>query len=241
MESGSAEGSCATCGRESMRHDGCTSCLPATPWEIRIAWTLRVVLVCTVVLFVYQRAWLFAIVCITSIIVVALPACLARTNRANLPVEIELMLLWFLVGDNTLGRLVALYDTTAWFDKVLHFGNSLGIGFMGFLVVYVLQYIGRLRPSPVFNAVLILFVSLGIGALWEIVEYVSDLWLHQGAQGSPVMTPLDDTMWDLILDGAGGLVGAVLGPIYIERSNRSRCRFSAFAHYYLTRKSRQGS
>ena len=186
----------------------------------------------TAVALIAQGAWLSAIFCIVSILLVAVPAYLARTSKANLPVELELILLWFLVADNTLGRLASLYGT-AWFDKALHLGNS---GFIGFLVVYVLLFTARLRTSPWFNGVLILLVTLGIGALWEIVEYGLDAVVHQGAQGSPIMAPLDDTMWDLILDGAGGAAGAIFGSTYIQLSNRSRCRFAAFAHYLSLRK-----
>ena len=54
----------------------------------------------------------------------------------------------------------------------------------------------------------ILLATLGIGALWEITEYGLDRARHQGAQRSPIMTPLEDTLWDLILDGAGGVATA---------------------------------
>ena len=84
-------------------------------------------------------------------------------------------------------------------------------------------------------------MTLGVGALWEIVEYGLDSVLHRGAQGSPIMVPLDDTMWDLMLDGAGGALGAILGSIYIQLSNRSRCRFAAFAHYLSLRRSEDQS
>ena len=222
---------CDTCGCGASQHPGCDCCLPARPWEIRLAWLLRVVLLVTAIGLAVQGAWLFATFCIASILLVAVPAYRARTSKANLPVELELILLWFLVADNTLGRLVALY-TTPWFDKALHLGNS---GFIGFLVVYVLLFNARVRPSAWFNAVLILLVTLGIGAGWEIVEYGLDAVFHRGAQGSPIMTPIDDTMWDLMLDAAGGGMGAVFGSTYIQYSNRSRCRFAAFAHYISVR------
>lgn len=196
---------------------------------------MRALLLVTAIAFIAQGSWLYAVVCITSVALVGVPAYLARTSRANLPVELELILLWFLVADNTLGRLVALYETP-WFDKAMHLGNSGLIGFIGFLLVYVLIYTERVRTSPWFNGVIILLATLGIGALWEIVEYGLDLALDRGAQGSPIMTPLDDTMWDLILDGAGGALGAILGPLYIRHSNRSRCRFAAFAHFISLRK-----
>jgi hypothetical protein len=43
------------------------------------------------------------------------------------------------------------------------------------------------------------------------------------------MPPLADTMWDLILDGSGGVIAAVLGTLYIHRSRRSRARCAQFA------------
>ncbi len=109
---------CETCGCGADQHPGCESCLPARPWEIRTAWVLRVLLLVTAITFIAQGAWLYAIFCITSVLLVGLPAYLARTNKANLPVELELILLWFLVADNTLGRLAELYGTP-WFDKAL--------------------------------------------------------------------------------------------------------------------------
>jgi hypothetical protein len=43
------------------------------------------------------------------------------------------------------------------------------------------------------------------------------------------MTPLDDTMWDLILDGAGGALGGLLGSVYMRLSTRTARRIVAFA------------
>jgi hypothetical protein len=73
-------------------------------------------------------------------------------------------------------------------------------------------------------------MTLGIGALWEIVEYGSDQLLYgniasiQKQQGSPTLDPLDDTMIDLIADLAGGIAGAIFGGLYIRYSHRTRSR-----------------
>lgn len=228
---------CTTCGRSSGEHAGCDRCLPATRTEIWIAWALRLVLVSTAVIFVVSGHVLYAAVCLFTLVLVLIPPLLARTSKANVPVELELILLWFFVADNTLGRLFGLYGT-AWFDKTLHFGNSIFVGFLGFLLVYVLLYTSRIQLPAWFTAMTILLVAVGIGAVWELVEFFADLTLHAGAQGSPVMSPLTDTMWDLLLDLGGGLVGAVVGPLYLAHSSRSRCRFSAFAHYMVSRGNR---
>lgn len=176
-----------------------------------------------------QGKYLYALLCAAVIAVLVAPPLLARTSRANMPVEIELAALWGAVSDMTLGRLAGLYGGTVWFDKVLHFGNSVLVGLLAFLIVYSLQFTGRLRTSAVVNGLIILLLSLGIGAVWEIAEYVADLAFQEGAQGSPTLGPLDDTMWDLILDGSGGMLGAFLGPLYMRWSGRTARRIEAFA------------
>ena len=199
------------------------------PWETRVAWLLRLLIVGTAVGHVLQGKYLYALLCVAVIAVLVAPPLLARTSLGNIPVELELAALWGAVSDMTLGRMAGLYAGTIWFDKVLHFGNSLLVGLLAFLIVYALRFTGRLQTSSVANAVVILLLALGIGALWEIAEYVVDLAFQEGAQGSPAMTPLDDTMWDLILDGAGGALGGLLGSVYMRLSKRTARRIVAFA------------
>ena len=147
MEEGSREDSlCDICGCSADLHPGCACCLPARPWEIRVAWLLRAVLLATAVVLFAQGAWLYAVFCIASILLVAVPAYLARTSKANLPVELELILLWFLIADNTFGRLAALYGT-AWFDKALHLGNSGSSGSWSYTYCCLLHDFARPRGS----------------------------------------------------------------------------------------------
>lgn len=202
----------------------------ANAWEIGLAWLFRLLIVATGVVHVLQGKYMYALLCAAVIAFLVAPPLLARTSRANMPVEVELASLWAAVSDMTLGRLAGLYVGTSWFDKVLHFGNSMLIGLLAFLIVYALQFTGRLRTSAVVNGLVILLLSLGIGAVWEIAEYVADLAFQEGAQGSPTMGGLDDTMWDLILDGSGGMLGAILGSFYLRWSKRTARRIEAYAN-----------
>ncbi len=108
------------------------------PWETRVAWLLRVLIVGTAVGHVLQGKYLYALLCVAVIAVIVAPPLLARTSLANIPVELELAALWGAVSDMTLGRMAGLYTGTIWFDKVLHFGNSLLVGLLAFLIVYAL-------------------------------------------------------------------------------------------------------
>ena len=144
------------------------------------------------------------------------------------PFEIELVLLWLVLVHLTFGNLLGLYTRIAWFDKVLHLTDSALLGFIAFLAVYVAHYLRHERAHPWLDRVAIVLATLGLGALWEIVEFIED---HFGmhAQGSPTLSPLADTMWDLIADGVGGVIAGALGPWFMHHSRRSRERVAQFA------------
>lgn len=115
-----------------------------------------------------------------------------------------------------------------WYDKALHLSSSVLIALLGFLAIYVLHLTHRTRFHPILDAIAILLVTLGIGALWEIAEYGVDHLFARATQGSPGLSPIDDTMFDLMMDGLGGILGAVLGPLYMRHSRRSRALVDAF-------------
>ena len=65
-------------------------------------------------------------------------------------------------------------------------------------------------------------LHLGSSALLGMVAFLAVYMLH--FIGRSRIHP-----WDLILDGAGGLPGALFGPLYMRHSRESRRRIEAFA------------
>lgn len=163
--------------------------------------------------------YLYGSFCLVALAITLVPAIHARRLDAGIPLSLELVLLWFMVGDMTLGNWLGMYTLT-WYDKALHLSSSVLVGFIGFLAIYVLHMTGDRKFRPWLDAVAILLVTLGIGALWEIAEYAVDRLFARRTQGAPGMSPLDDTMIDLMLDGLGGVIAAVFGPRYIRSSRR---------------------
>jgi hypothetical protein len=198
-------------------------------WEIRMAWVLRAAIAATAIAHLLGGDPLYGLFCIAAVVIVLIPAAVAKSSLGNLPIRIELAVLWIVVADMTLGQLGGLYLSVPWYDKALHLGNSALLGMVAFLAVYMLHFIGRSRQHPWVDGAAILLLTLGLGALWEIGEYAIDQVLGRATQGAPGMGPLDDTMWDLILDGSGGLLGALFGPLYMHHSRESRRRIERFA------------
>ena len=62
--------------------------LSAARWEIRLAWLFRALILLTAVAHAVQGALLYVLLCLAAIALVVVPAWIARSSAANLPVEI---------------------------------------------------------------------------------------------------------------------------------------------------------
>jgi hypothetical protein len=208
--------------------------------EQAVTWALRAIVMVTAVGHVALGDVIYGVYCLAGLAISLVPAYLARSTRAIWPVDVEVVFLWFLLSDATLGNLGGMYRL-AWYDKALHVASAILVAMVAFYAVYLAHLLGRTARHPWIDGVAILLITLGLGAVWEIGEYTVDSVLQRSTQGSPIQAALDDTMWDLILDGIGGVIGAVLGPLYMSRSARSRQRLEAFASLVAARDERRRS
>ncbi|MDD5223471.1 MAG: hypothetical protein PHE84_05735 [bacterium] len=196
----------------------------APGWEVTLAWFLKMMILVTIFIEFIFGEFLYGLWGLVAFGIIFLPVQFAKSAKTVLPVEFEIILLVILSLDVVFGRFLHLYDTLAYYDKIIHYHDSILIAFSGFLLVYSLYFTGRIRVSPLLAGFVIVLVTVGFGGLWEIVEYTADNIFHEGAQGSETMTAIDDTMWDLICDFLGGIMGAVFGTVYIRYSHRTHRR-----------------
>jgi TRAP-type C4-dicarboxylate transport system permease small subunit len=89
------------------------------------------------------------------------------------------------------------YVRHAWLDLVMHVAGGIAIAF--FFDALIQRIEPRIRRSLRFVT---LFAMTGTaGVLWEFAEYLSDRWFGTRAQ-----LALDDTLLDMALGIAGGLL-----------------------------------
>lgn len=103
-----------------------------------------------------------------------------------------------------------LYDRIPPYDELAHFFTSIAVSITIAYLLFDSAAIGLARAPAVF-IVTVAGLTLGVGAMWEIVE-----WLG-GFIGSRL-----DTLTDLILDAAGALLGASISARLLRRDRRVR-------------------
>jgi hypothetical protein len=160
--------------------------------------------------------WTIFFLSILTLILMFLPEFIESRVRIKLPIEFDLVLVLFVYAAFFVGSAGGAYERFWWWDAVLHTGSGFILGFAGFLLLYVKVLQKKVQASPRLVGLIIFSFGLAFGAVWEIFEYAVDSGFNTNMQRSG----LQDTMWDLIVDGIGALVMAYIGVRYLENPHQ---------------------
>ncbi len=108
------------------------------------------------------------------------------------------------VAASIAGMVFDLYDRVSWFDEVLHTFNFFAATLLVGLYSYGRVLSGVERHRALLFAVL-LAVGLGLGAVWETVE-----WAYDQIRNPNLILGKTDTILDLLVDGGGAAVGGLM-------------------------------
>ncbi len=114
----------------------------------------------------------------------------------------------FLVATTILGNVWDAYTLVPYYDKFIHFGSGIMIPL---LFVYLFKGSKTSHLSSFWLFVLSLTCAVSVGAMWEVIEYIFDgifMTNSQNALGLMGRDALMDSMFDLICDTCGGIIGA---------------------------------
>lgn len=152
----------------------------------------------------------------TALIPIVFPLVFVTTGK-NTPWFIIAAICAHVICAADLGTALRFYDMWGWWDLFCH-------GFFGFnaaLVVFtILADCKGVKLSPVWMILLAFSAALALGALWEIVEYITDRLFDSDSQRvweslAEGKSPVADTMEDLMITVAGVAVFALF--YFIDR------------------------
>lgn len=168
--------------------------------------------------------WPMSVFTLITYLLIVYPNLFTRGIIKSIPLEIELLFQSIIIIQNILGEIHNLYYRVPYFDKFVHTSVSLFAASISMLIMLALNADGKLKISKLSQIILVIFVAMGIGTLWEIIEYIIDVigdkfsteWVT--FQGSPKEAPLPDTMHDMIVN----LIGAIMGALAVVYSTSER-------------------
>lgn len=183
--------------------------------ERQSLWTYLswVLLIGTAAFSIYTQSWNMVFLTSIVLILTLLPFLFQSMSGLRLPRGFVGGIVFFIVSTLFLGEIGDFYERFWWWDAVLHTGSAIGFSMIGVLLVLYLVKGNRLRAPHWMLAVMAFCFAMAIGAVWEIFEFAVDQILGLNMQKSG----LRDTMWDLIVDAIGAVIGSIAGYIYVKR------------------------
>lgn len=167
-----------------------------------------------------------------SLLPFAVPV-LGLITKNELPWVLSVALAFFVFFACFLGSVLKFYDKIPCWDLIMH-----GVfGFLCSLIIFILliRWNGK-KLNPIGFFIIIFVFTMGIAALWEVMEYVMDLITHgdsQRVEESIALgkSPVADTMEDIIVAMAGVAVFYI--TLLIDKFNKYKvysrlCSFDGF-------------
>ncbi|MGZ7160901.1 MAG: hypothetical protein ACXVHR_10540 [Methanobacterium sp.] len=197
--------------------------------SVIVAWSLRIFLISFGIYQIFTGFPVYGIMILLALLLILLPSILTR-EHIFIPLELEILFLLIVTLEYVIANSLGFYGRFEYYDKFQHTLVPTITAFMGILLVYIGYRFGKFKASYILAWGIIVLVTIGLGAIVEVSEYIYDqfigpatnFYISQGVltQGSPILDPFTDTMTDLILDIVGALIGATFGVWLLIRQEK---------------------
>lgn len=193
-------------------------------WEKILAYILEAIILVTAVVQIVFHNWTVGVLTLIALVIILFPKIFTRRLIIRIPLEVEILLFLMIILQLVIGESMGFYSNVPYYDKLVHYMLPFFVGVVAFLIYYTMYQTGRIKTSTGAAVLIIILITLGVGALWEIIEYFSDIFIYPHVpgwhhfQGNLVEDPWRDTMNDLVTDFLGGIFGSILCLWFLEKS-----------------------
>jgi hypothetical protein len=150
---------------------------------------------------------------VAAILISELPSLLKRDLRIVLPVELNFWIVLTLFI-HIVGSFSGFYDNVPGWDHLTHAMSASLVAALGFVIVVSIdKYAESIFLPTAFLTILIVMLTMAVGVVWELMEFMVDQ-----VTGSHLQYSLEDTMRDLLFDTIGGLLVASAGSYYLTHT-----------------------
>jgi hypothetical protein len=186
-----------------------------TRWEKIVIVTMKIILFLFAVVSFLRKEYVWTIGIIFSIFLTQLPTIIKRDFNVQIPIifDIVITLSVFL---HIIGGYLGLYWFIPYYDNLTHFLSSMTISLIGVTFLYILAFSFNLVKLPPlgFGIFTVLF-AMGMGVIWEMLEWFFDVLLSTDLQFG-----LHNTMWDLTFDTLAGIIVGTVATIKLKRGEK---------------------
>lgn len=161
---------------------------------------------------IYEQLWPSLFVIILTFLLTLAPLQFQRFYHIRIPVFFTSAIIVFTYMTLFLGEVGDFYERLWWWDVFMHGGAAVGFGLIGFIIIMMTFKGNAYAAPPIALSWFAFCYAITIGTLWEVFEFGMDELFGLNMQKSG----LADTMYDLMVNGIGALVGSAAGFFYLK-------------------------
>jgi len=172
---------------------------------------LRILLLSVFVFSWFSGRNLVALMAAAGLLVTFLPWFFRFFFGVHIPAEVELFLLGALYGFLLYEDLRGPYTGLWWWSILFNFGAAFVLGIIGLTIVSFMQSERMIDTSYIVLSFLTFCFAFTLGGLWEVFEFMLYVLLGYG-----LLSGLEDTMKDMMLNCLAGLLVSALGYLHFR-------------------------
>jgi uncharacterized membrane protein YjdF len=181
-------------------------------WEKILTIYLKIIMGIFAIIAFFRREYVWTIGIFFSIYLTLLPTILKRDFNVKIPLilDISITISIFL---HIIGGYLGLYFTIPFYDHITHFISSTTVSLIAVIVLYVLAFHLKLvKLPPIGFGVFTVLFAMGMGVIWELMEWAFDV-----IAGTNLQISLNNTMWDLSFDTLAGTIVGIVAIMKLKR------------------------
>ena len=176
--------------------------------EIIASYSMKMVIILTLIIAIWQRYWIWAIVSIVGFFISLIPTLLKKNIKFTLPWSIELLFAT-VFGLNMIGILLNAYNTIPYFDSLTQIMFSILVAFFAFAIIFILHiYWDGLIMNKYAMAFLVVVTTIASAVILEFVKWFQIFGIKQ--------TSVEGVLTSLLLSTIFGIITALIGVSFIK-------------------------
>lgn len=167
--------------------------------------------------YALQMDWSNFFVASQAALISFIPNVLFKYYNIFTPLLLRTGIVFFMFSTLILGEMQGFYDTYKWWDALLHGTAGIGLTLIGYILLLIFFRERNYTYTAVLTSFLAFSFTMAFAVLWEIYEFIIDLFYETNLPMQPSNT---DTMTDLIVTLIGAAFVSFSGFRYLTWKER---------------------
>ena len=171
--------------------------------HVLASYSMKIVLLVTIVIAIGQSEWLWVIGSVVGIVIGFIPSLIKKNVNVTLPWAIEFLIVG-IIALNMGGVLLRAYTTIPWYAGLTQFLISILVAFLAFAIIYILDiYWDGLKMDQSAMAFVVVITTMAAAVIFEFIKWFRIFGSRSESVEQVLISLLESTIAGIIMAAVG--------------------------------------